>query len=75
MAVRLYDLLVRGDLLGHLGVLHAGDAGLGHLELSLVEGLAFNLPHSAADFRPEETSSRCTILCVLADTRAAAVEA
>ena len=31
--------------------------------------------HSAADFRPEETSSCCTILCVSADTRAAAVKA
>ena len=30
---------------------------------------------TAVDFRPEETSSRCTILCVSADTRAAAVEA
>ena len=31
--------------------------------------------HSDADFRPEETSGRCTIVCVSADTRAAAVEA
>ena len=44
MAVRLDDLLVGGDLLGHLGVLHAGGAGLDHLDLALVEGLALHLP-------------------------------
>ena len=44
MAVRLDDLLVGGDLLGHLGVLHAGGAGLGNLDLALVEGLALHLP-------------------------------
>ena len=31
--------------------------------------------HSAADFRLERTSNRSTILCVSADTRAAAVDA
>ena len=40
-----------------------------------VTGVSRGDIHSAADFRPEETSSRCTILCVSADTRAAAVEA
>ena len=44
MAVQLNDLLVGGDLLGHLGVLHAGGACLCHLELPLVEGLALHLP-------------------------------
>ena len=44
VAVRLDDLLVGGDLLGHLGILHAGGAGLGHLQLALVEGLALHLP-------------------------------
>ena len=46
MAVRLDDLLLGGDLLGHLSVLHAGGAGLGHLDLVLVEGLALHLPLS-----------------------------
>ena len=44
MAVGLDDGLEGRDGLGHLLVLHAGLAGLGHLELALVEGLALHLP-------------------------------
>ena len=44
MSIGLDNFLEGSNLLGDLGVLHAGGPGLGNLELALVEGLALNLP-------------------------------
>ena len=44
MAITLDDFLEGSNLLGNLGVLHAGGSGLGHLQLALVEGFALHLP-------------------------------
>jgi len=44
MSIGLDNFLEGSNLLGDLGVLHAGGPGLGNLELALVEGLALHLP-------------------------------
>ena len=46
MSIGLDNFLERRDLLGNLGILHAGGPGLGDLQLALVEGLALHLPLS-----------------------------
>ena len=46
MSIGLDNFLEGSNLLGDLGVLHAGGPGLGNLELALVEGLALHLPLS-----------------------------
>jgi len=46
MPISLNDLLVRSDLLGHLGVLKAGSSGFSNLQLALVESFTLNLPLS-----------------------------
>merc|ERR1719328_946409 len=44
MSIGLDNFLEGSNLLGDLGVLHAGGPSLGNLELALVEGLALHLP-------------------------------
>jgi hypothetical protein len=44
IAEGLDDLLVGSNPLGNLGILEDGRLGLGHLQLSLVEGLTLHLP-------------------------------
>ena len=44
VAEGLDNLLVGRNPLGNLGILEDGHLGLGHLQLALVEGLAFHLP-------------------------------
>merc|ERR1712007_419124 len=44
MSIGLDNFLEGSNLLGDLGVLHAGGPGLGNLELALVEGLTLHLP-------------------------------
>ena len=46
MSIGLDNFLEGSNLLGDLGVLHAGGPGLGNLQLALVEGLALHLPLS-----------------------------
>ena len=46
MSIGLDDLLIGGDALGDLGVLHDSVLGLGDLALSLVESLSLDLPLS-----------------------------
>ena len=44
VSIGLDNFLEGSDLLGDLGVLHAGSPGLGHLQLALVESLSLHLP-------------------------------
>ena len=46
MSIGLDDLLIGGDALGDLGVLHDSVLGLGDLGLGLVERLSLDLPLS-----------------------------
>ena len=46
VSIGLDHFLEGSNLLGNLGVLHAGSPGLGHLQLALVESLALHLPLS-----------------------------
>ena len=46
MSIGLDDLLIGGDALGDLSVLHHGVLGLGDLDLGLVERLSLDLPLS-----------------------------
>ena len=44
MSIGLNHFLEGSNLLGDLGVLHAGGPGLGDLQLALVESLTLDLP-------------------------------
>merc|ERR1712181_213451 len=58
MSIGLDDLLIGGDALGDLGVLHDSVLGLGDLALSLVESLSLDLPLSLQSSKCPGTSNR-----------------